>query len=226
MANPAGDLAGTATGANGNTPSLFAPAGVRYADGAVHVASTDLSSGGFGMNWGVTRSWTNLANTANAFSGSGWLLTQLPHLRQDAGGTLTAVANSFNVRYFDWNGSAYVARFWVQDTLVANSSNHEYVQTDTQGNQIRYNDFSGSIPANKQGVFKSFTDAGGNLTSVTSWTSDNKVGEIQRSSGSLIESYLFSYLASGSNAGLVSSVVLRRSTNGVSLPEFPVTLAA
>jgi RHS repeat-associated protein len=214
MSNPAGDIAATATGASGNAPSLFSPAGVRYSDGAVHVASTDLSSAGFGMNWGVTRSWTNLTSTATGFNGSGWLITQLPHLRQDAGGTLTEVANSFNVRYFDWNGSAYVARFWVQDTLAADTANHQYIQTDTNADLIYYNDFSSSVPANERGVFKSFVDANGNVASVTAWTSDGKVQEIQRSNGSLVESYLYSYLASGSNAGLMSSVVLRRSTNG------------
>ena len=213
-AHPAVDLAGTATGAGGNAPTMFSPAGVRYADGAVHVASTDLASGGFGVGWGVSRSWTNLANVANGFNGSGWVISQLPHLRQDAGGTLTAVANSFNLRYFDLVGSNYQARFWVQDTLVANSANHEYVQTDTRGNQIRYNDFT-VTPANEQGALKSFTDPDGNVTAVTAWTSAGKVQEIQRTSGSLVESYLFSYIPTGqTNAGLMSSVILRRSSNG------------
>jgi YD repeat-containing protein len=165
------------------------------------------------MDFGVTRTWTNLASTANGFSGSGMLIDQLPHLRQDPGGTLTAVANGFNVRYFDYNGTSYTARFFVQDTFSADSANHQYVQTDSAGDVIKYNDFT-VTPANEQGAFKSFTDANGNTISVTSWTGDGKVQEVQRSSGSLIESELYSYLSNGVNAGLVSSVVLRRSTNG------------
>jgi hypothetical protein len=213
VSSPLIDLDHVAPGAEGNIPSLFSPSGVRYSDGAVKLAFGDLSSNGFGMPFGITRTWTNLTSTANGFSGSGMLIDQLPHLRQDPGGTLTAVANGFNVRYFDSSGGSYTARFFVQDTFTADSTNHQYVQTDSAGNVIKYNDFT-VTPANEQGAFKSFTDPNGNAISVTSWTADGKVQEIQRSNGSLIESYLLSYISSGTNAGLVSSVVLRRSTNG------------
>lgn len=192
---------------------MFSPAGVRYFDGTVRLGFTDLASGGFGMRWGVTRGWTNEANMANGFSGSGMLITQLPHLRQDGGGTITEVANGFNLRYFDPSGSNYNARFFVQDVLTANSTNHEYQIADPAGDLIRFNDFT-VTPANEQGVFKSFIDPNGNTISVTAWNSDGKVQDVQRSNGSLIESELYSYIGSGTNAGLVSSVVLRRSTNG------------
>jgi hypothetical protein len=211
--SPLIDLDHVSAGAESNIPSLFSPSGVRYSDGAVNLAFNDLSSGGFGMDYGVTRTWTNLTSTANGFSGSGMLIDQLPHLRQDPGGTLTAVANGFNVRYFDPSGGGYTARFFVLDSFSADTANHQYVQTDSAGNVIKYNDFS-VTPANEQGVFKSFTDGNANTIAVTSWTGDGKVAEIQRSNGSLIESELYSYLSSGVNAGLVSSVVLRRSSNG------------
>jgi RHS repeat-associated protein len=212
ITSPLLDLDHVAAGAESNIPSLFCPGGVRYTDGAVNISFSDLSSSGFGMDFGVTRTWTNLTNVANGFSGSGMLVDQLPHLRQD-GTTLTEVANGFNLRYFDLSGSTYTARFFVQDSFSADSTNHQYIQTDSEGNTLKYNDFTVS-PANEQGAFKSFADANGNTIMVTSWTSDGKVGEIQRSNGSLIESELYSYIASGSNAGLVSSVLLRRSTNG------------
>ena len=216
LPNPAGDLVATGQGAAGNVPNMFSAAGVRYFDGAVRVASTDLASAGFGLPFGVTRSWTNLSNVANGFSGAGMVVTDLPHLRQDNGGnTLVAIANGFNARWFDLSGGVWTPRFFVQDTLVANTTTHEFIETDSTGAQIHYNDFSGSVPANEQGTFKSYNDSNGNIVSVTAWTSDNKVQEIQRTSGSLVESYLFSYIPSGqTNAGLVSSVVLRRSTNG------------
>src|SRR5262249_35877689 len=210
--SPLVDLDHVATGAESNIPSLFSPSGVRYADGAVNVSFGDLASSGFGMDYGLTRSWTNLNNVANGFSGSGVLIDQLPHLRQDTGGTVTEVANAFNLRYFDNNGG-FTARFFVQDSFSADSPNHQYVQTDSAGDVLKYSDFT-VTPANEQGAFKSFADPNGNTTSVTSWTAAGKVGEVQRSNGSLIESELYSYVASGSNAGLVSSVILRRSTNG------------
>src|SRR5262249_9587729 len=61
---------------------------------------------------------------------------------------------------------------------------HGRVQTDSAGDVIKYNDFT-VTPANEQGVFKSFADPNGNTISVTSWTSDGKAGEVQRSNGSL-----------------------------------------
>src|SRR5262249_12992897 len=80
------------------------------------------------------------------------------------------------------------------------------------GNVIKYHDFT-VTPANEQGVFKSFTDPNGNTISVTAWTADGKVQEVRRSNGALIESELYSYIASGSNSGRVSSAALRRSTD-------------
>jgi hypothetical protein len=121
VTSPLVDLDHVAKGAESNIPSLFSPSGVRYADGAVNLVFGDLSSGGFGIDYGVTRTWTNVTNTANGFSGSGMLIDQLPHLRQDAGGTLTEIANGFNVRYFDLSGGTYTARFFVQDTFSASS---------------------------------------------------------------------------------------------------------
>jgi RHS repeat-associated protein len=213
VSSPLLDIDHVAPGAESNIPSLFSPDGVRFADGVVNLASVDLASNGFGIPWGVTRTWTNATSVANGFSGSGMVVSQLPHLRQDSGGTLTEIANGFNLRYFDYSGGVYTSRFFVQDNFKADSTNHQYIQTDSVGDTIKYNDFT-VTPANEQGVFKSFADANGNTISVTAWTTDGKVQEVQRSNGSLIESELYSYISSGSNAGLVSSVVLRRSTNG------------
>ena len=161
LPSPAGDLVATGQGAAGNVPNMFSAAGVRYFDGAVRVASTDLASAGFGLPFGITRSWTNLSNVANGFSGAGMVVTDLPHLRQDNGGnTLVAIANGFNARWFDLSGSTWTPRFFVQDTLVANTTTHEFVETDSTGAQVHYNDFSGSVPANEQGTFKVVAAAG------------------------------------------------------------------
>ena len=101
------------------------------------------------------------------------------------------------------------------DTLVHNTSSQQFTLTDTQGDVITFNDFSSTLPTNQQGTFASYTDPDGNTIGVTSYTTDGKLAEIQRTvtaSGSttITESYLFSYIASGTNAGLMSSVVLRR----------------
>src|SRR5262249_460606 len=90
----------------------------------------------------------------------------------------------------------------------------EFTFTDEAGQVFRFFDFNTSLPFAKRGQLKSFTDAGGNTISVTSWTTDGKPAEVQRSGtqgGSTItESLVYSYVASGENQGLLSNVTLRR----------------
>src|SRR5207245_10278181 len=123
-----------------------------------------------------------------------------------------------NARQFALNGSNWVEHFYLQETLTYNSGAHEYSLVDTTGNTIKFSDFSTTLPMNQRGQFKSLTDPQGNVTSVTSRTSDGKPSEIQRSSTvngtTYTESYLFSYIGSGTNAGLAQNVTLRRQTNG------------
>jgi hypothetical protein len=175
----------------------YSEAGVRYNDGVVRVSATDLSSTGISIPWGQERYWTNAANLAPGGYGSGWLVSQLPYLLQQNGGsTLLVVTSGTNERAFTQNGSNWVASNFLQETLVENSGAQELDFTDTQGDVIRFNDFSSSRP----GLFKSYTDSQGNLTSVTSYTSDNKhIAEVQHSSTvgttTITESYQFSYLS-------------------------------
>jgi RHS repeat-associated protein len=199
---------------------MFSSGPVRYADGVVSLASNDLESDGFGQAWGLTRSWTNAMNaTPNPLNGTGWIDTQLPYLLQaNSGNTLIVISNGINYREFDSSGGNWTSRFYDQDTLATNTSGQEYIFTDTVGDQIRFSDFSGSIPANQKGQIKSFTDANGNVTSVISRTGDGKPTEVQRSvtvnGVTTTESYLYAYVGSGVNAGLMQNVTLRRQVNG------------
>jgi RHS repeat-associated protein len=199
--------------------SSYSQAGVRYADGDLRLASTDLASAGFGIKWGFTRSWNNLY-APNSFSGFGMVVPQLPFLIQIANGngTIVAVTSGTNARYFDLVGSTYVPHFFLQDTLSYNAGANEFLLTDTMGDKIRFYDFSAGLPTNQQGQFKSFTDPDGNVLSVTSLTPDGKAAEVQwstTSGGSIFtESYRYTYVASGTNAGLFANVTLRRQVNG------------
>jgi hypothetical protein len=214
-----GDLLQTVAGAQGGDPQAdaFSDAGIRYADGLVEVSADDLSSDGYGMPWGQTRIWTSGAYGARSYVGSGWMDAQLPYLLQAAGSnnTLLAVTGD-NARYFDYNGSAYVERYFLADTLAAGTG--EFILTDTAGDQWHFWDFSTSLPLVERGMFKSVVDPYGNSTSVSSWTSDGKPQEVQRTTTSggntITESYLDSYLTSGVNAGLLSQETLRRQVNG------------
>jgi RHS repeat-associated protein len=203
-----------------NAPGRFSQGPVRYFDGVVELMTTDLTSSGFGVQWGVTRSWTNGAGYAStSFYGAGEVVSQLPYLLSlNSGNTVSVISNGVNAREFDANGGNWVPHFYIQDKLTYSSSAKQYTLTDTTGNQITFSDFSTSYPANQQGQFVSLTDPDGNVIQVTSRTSDGKPAEVQRSvtvgSTTTTESYLYTYVGSGTNAGLMQNVTLRRQVNG------------
>ena len=195
---------------------------VRYADGVVQIGAADLSSDGFGVPWGQSRSWTNGPGyAAGGDNGNGWVDAQTPRLLQADGSTNTtivAVSNGTTARYFDLVSGAYKPRFFDQTGLVHNAANDEFVLTDSSGDQLHFADFNTAVPPAEQGVLKSFVDPYGNVTAVTSWTPSGQPAEVQRgtvSGGNTItESYLYAYLPAGTNGGLLQSVTLRRQTNG------------
>src|SRR5207245_4549037 len=80
--------------------------GVRYADGGIKVAATDVKADGFGTPWGQTRTWTNTFNPVYAWTGSGTLVPQQPYLVQNGTG-LVVVLSSEDSIYFDNVGGMY-----------------------------------------------------------------------------------------------------------------------
>jgi hypothetical protein len=78
--------------------------------------------------------------------------------------------------------------------------------------------FGPSRPAAQRGQFQSYTDANGVTMAVTSYTADGHIAETQRSATSngqtTTESWLYGYVASGVNTGLLASVTLRTKLNG------------
>jgi RHS repeat-associated protein len=206
----------------------FSVAPVRYADGTVALSSIDLTSGGFGASWTQSRSWSNTAGYAAldangnpvGANGNGWVDSQLPFLLSDnSGNTAIVVLSGTNALFFDNVNSNPTPRFFVQDQL--RHANGEFIVTDTVGDQIHFYDFSqGRIGQSRSGRFKSMTDPYGNTSIVTSWTADGNPAETVRSTPAGVnppatESWLYSYVSSGVNQGLLANVSLRRlGTNG------------
>ncbi|MCI0684777.1 MAG: hypothetical protein L0Y71_21985, partial [Gemmataceae bacterium] len=184
------------------------------------MSHTDLESFGFGTPWGVTRSWSNqAAYSENSLGPSGTVISQLPYLRQ-LGNTIAAITSASTAYLFDYDfgTGSYQPRYFLTESLTEDTLAKEFVLTDTSGNRIYFHNFDFSLPANKQGQFKKFVDPAANEINVTSYSADNKPAEVQRSGTfggvTTTESYVFSYVASGANAGEISSVVQRRQVNG------------
>jgi RHS repeat-associated protein len=216
----AGDLVRIPSGLVGTMPNGFSANPVRYADGIVELSFNDLPSDNTALPWGFTRSWTNAQNYALGYNGTGMVVTELPHLRQDTGGTIDLISNGYTIRYFDPNGlGGYTERYFGADFFLTDSPlTGVATLTDAQGDTITFNDFYRTVPASKQGTFASYATPAGATMAVTSYSSSNKPLELQFSTGSgssqVIQSYLFTYLTSGVNSGMMSSALLRRQVGG------------
>jgi RHS repeat-associated protein len=196
--------------------SALSPSGARYFDGEINITDTDLSVSGFGSVWAQTRSWSN-GTPPSSFNGTGVIDMNRPYLLEPNSNDsyVVVVSSATEARFYNQVGSNYIPQFFVQDQLTHDTSNGEFVLTDTVGNQIHFWDWTASL-ATERGQFKNCTDPYGNQTGVTSWTSDGKVAEMQRTdttnpNNPVTESYLYTYLGSPDpNAGMISNITLRR----------------
>ena len=201
------DPAGAAQARGGHTVT-----GVNVANGTLSVDRTDLMSEGLGDAWGVNWSWTSGANYGDGTSGGGATSAQTAHLVQVSNtDVLALVTSAGNAIHFDKVSGAYVARYGHTATLVANTGSAEFAVTDGTGRVLTFYDFTNGTTG-LRGKLKSVTDTDGQVTSVTSWSGSNAT-EVQRVTGSgssaRTESFVYAYVASGTNAGKLESVLQR-----------------
>lgn len=188
---------------------------VRYGDGVVAVASLDLQSEGAGIPWGLTRSWTNAqAVYRNNVVGTRWLVTEQPFMGIHDTTEYYVFSNAYTFRRFNLVDDEYIADGFAQESLIHDDEEHEYIYTDTEGGVIRFYDFTSNHPALQQGQFKSFTDADGNTVEVVDHTTEGRIEEVQLASTvsgvTVTESYLYTYITTLINDGLLDHVIQRR----------------
>jgi len=202
--------------AAGLCPCDTCPTPVRTADGTVAVTNGSFSSGGFGTGWGESVTWSNnSAYSQGGANGNGNFSTTMPYLLEGCEpDSLVAVIGGTDAIYFDLDGSTYIPRFFGQETLTYDSMAGLYTLTDTAGNRLVFHDFDAGLPQGQRGQLESFTDPAGNVTEVISRNSAGRPTEVQRSATvdgqTTTESYLYAYVGSGANAGLMESATLRR----------------
>jgi RHS repeat-associated protein len=216
------DTLSRAPGLNGNPISPFSAGTVEYGDGVVKAGAAELSSAGFGVSWGLDRDWTNAVKfDTSMFAGPGSAIAELPYLLQDGYMHTALISNGTTLRVFDAAGSGvnYPDRYGVGDTWLESGNPSVITITDTLGDVLTFTDNGASVQFGVRGVFKSFADPYGNVTSVTSWYDGNHPAEIQRSNTTngvtVVESYLFTWANVSGNV-LLTNVTLRRgpSTTG------------
>lgn len=207
----------------GLQPNQFSEGPIRYADGVIRLAIDDLSSSGFGMTWGQSRSWTNGPGYDRSGDlGPGWVETAFPSLLSvdSKQKTLVAISTGTSARYFDETTTAgvYQERHFGLNILKAVGGGYELV-TQSQMKFV-FSGFSGAAEA--QGQLVSMTDPNGNTTTVTRFDSKatypDYISSVTRSMKSgtdtVQEEFVRSYLKLGDGSIRLDTETLQRSLNG------------
>ena len=143
-----GDLSQTAPGDEGGYDAGrgFGDGNIRYFDGMVRLEGDDLSSGGFGTDWGVSRTWANFPTTAwspTPLLGSGMNDSQQPLIISQPppdGSSYTSIiivyTSALNAHYFyGFQDGSFVPFEFEGDRLVlVGGSSPYYDYTDSTGN--------------------------------------------------------------------------------------------
>ena len=108
--------------------------------------------------------------------------------------------------------STYSEKFGGTDTLTHTGG--QFVLTDASGNQSFFSDSFGVRPAGAESPLLKTADAAGNAAQVISRNAAGKQTEVQITNGLGVETedWLYSYVASGVNAGLLQSVTQKIKT--------------
>lgn len=169
---------------------------VRYGNGEITLATTDLSAAGFGQEFGHTRIFSNrLGGDWDYGNGYNWLVRQLPKLLQLGANTVMVVRGTRSTDWFDLVNGVYVGRYGTKNTLAHDSVTGVFNFAAPNGQLTVFNDFSSANP----GLLKSQSTAGGQTIVVASYAPSTAlgIGEVQRSytSGGVttIESFLYSF---------------------------------
>jgi hypothetical protein len=208
--------------ASTNTYDSYSAASVRYFDGVVRLDTTDLQSFGFGTPWGQSLSWTNGPGyAALSSSGNGTVAEYEPYLLQVNGlNTVAVILSGTNALYYDYSSGqgSYFERFGGKESFTQDPSSGDFLLSDTAGDVLDFYGFDSTVPGAEQGQLKTFTDAAGNVTDLSSRTSDGEVARVTRSSTidgtTVAEAFVYAYVGSGVNQGLLQSAALQRQTDG------------
>jgi RHS repeat-associated protein len=185
---------------------------VRYGDGAIRLAVTDLSTPRGGLFIHQRHYFNRMVNGPYyGPNGYNWFVTQLPSLMRD-GDSIAVVFQANDPYWFDLVSGTYVPRYGVLDVSLTHSGSY-FTFTQTSGGRMEVTVFHDFDATTAPGGFVSRTDSAGIETVVAQqWL--GRIDELQRSitvgSTTTVESLLYVYNGSGENYNLLSSVTYRR----------------
>lgn len=182
---------------------------VRYASGQLVYAETDLSSNGFGLPWGHTRSYGNLL-LGTGVNGKQWAVWQFSRLLFNVGYTGDNIAvfrGATSNLWFAPDGSeGYLGRFAIRYQLARDTVNHTFVLTSRTGMQQIFNDET-VTPESMRGRLVKVIDRFGNVTDV-SYNELQQAISFVRSAEGASSGFYYSYVEDGENIGMLLSARL------------------
>jgi len=129
---------------------------VNYATGALSLVQSDLTSSGFGVPWGHTRSYSNRnSNNAAGLNGSSWMIRQLRYLtfQGDAGDgqpqKICVVTGPQTSLWFEFDDDAYRNVYAGQSALTWDAVLKEYTVAAPSGESWIFADHTVSDVAGK-----------------------------------------------------------------------------
>ncbi|OYV87544.1 MAG: hypothetical protein B7Z73_09930, partial [Planctomycetia bacterium 21-64-5] len=187
---------------------------VRYGNGEITLANTDLTASGFGQEFGHTRIFSNrLGGDTDYGNGYNWLIRDLPHLVEQGASTIMVVRGTRSTDWFDMINGVYVGRYGTKNTLTHDATAGVFNFAAPNGQVTVFNDFG--VGSANPGLLKSQSIAGGQAIVVASYAPGTAlgIGEVQRSytSGGVttIESFLYSFTGAD-----LAGVSFRRQVGG------------
>lgn len=223
----------------GSTDATGGP--FRYGNGEIQLSETDLSFDGLGFNWAHTRSYDNILSYVYVGpAGNCWFVNQMPFLQLGSGtpaSTITVVSDPTSRLAYTRDGATnnYLPKFFQQDTMVYDSTNHQYIFTRTDGQKQIFNS-SGKLQrvVSPGGQIMTATYSGSNMASLLTIYGGSSTGFIysyvsgtQRLSGVVLQingvaqrRALYTYYGSGDPNGMSGdlSTVEIQQWNGTAWP--------
>jgi len=144
-------------------------------------------------------------------NGAQWFLTDMPQLAQDGSGNIAVISVINDPLWFDNISGNYVARYFIKETLVADTSNQQFIFTDTQGRIFKFYDFT---VTGLEGQFKSFTDAFGHTNNAT-YDVNNLLSGYRNTSSSPASAMAYAYYAGGDKDGRLQYATQQRDTANI-----------
>lgn len=208
-------------GAKDSAANPYASSSVRYSDGVVRFATSDVMSGGFGVDLGVTRNWTNETDyNPNGSMGANWILSELPTLVNDGANTYAVISSGTDARVYTKGGGGDftpTASLYIQDRLehspTSGTDPDKYYLADSSGATFTFYDFT-VTPTALRGKLKQFSDDHGNVTTYTYSGTNQFLSEIRRGPTTATESFLFTY----DSNDRVSRVTWRKTSDSTANP--------